>query len=43
MQMVVDDAHAAHDELAARGVEVTAVESMPWGDFVYFQDPDGNA
>ena len=41
--MVVADAQAAHDELAARGVEVTDVDSMPWGEFVFFRDPDGNA
>jgi catechol 2,3-dioxygenase-like lactoylglutathione lyase family enzyme len=43
MQMVVADAQAAHDELAARGVEVTDVDEMPWGRFVFFRDPDGNA
>ena len=43
MQMVVADAQAAHDELAARGVEVTDVDHQPWGDFVHFSDPDGNA
>ena len=43
MQMVVADARAAHDELAARGVEVSDVDSMPWGKFVFFRDPDGNA
>jgi len=43
MQMVVADAQAAHDELAARGVAVSDVQSLPWGDFVFFSDPDGNA
>ena len=42
MQMVVADARAAHDELAARGVAVSDVDSQPWGEFVYFSDPDGN-
>jgi catechol 2,3-dioxygenase-like lactoylglutathione lyase family enzyme len=42
LQLVVPDADAAHDELAGRGVEVTPVETMPWGRFVYFADPDGN-
>ena len=42
IQMVVDDAEAARVELAGRGVEVSDVEKMPWGDFVYFSDPDGN-
>ena len=43
MQMVVADAQAAHDELAARGVKVSDVDVQPWGEFVYFSDPDGNA
>jgi predicted enzyme related to lactoylglutathione lyase len=42
VQMVVSDAHAARKELVERGVEVTEVEQLPWGDFVYFSDPDGN-
>jgi catechol 2,3-dioxygenase-like lactoylglutathione lyase family enzyme len=42
LQMVVADAQAARDELAARGVEVSDVEVQPWGSFVYFSDPDGN-
>jgi catechol 2,3-dioxygenase-like lactoylglutathione lyase family enzyme len=43
LQLVVDDVRAAHDELAARGVEVSEVQSFPWGDFVFFEDPDGNS
>jgi catechol 2,3-dioxygenase-like lactoylglutathione lyase family enzyme len=42
LQMVVKDIHAAHDELRGRGVDVSEVEVMPWGSFVYFSDPDGN-
>jgi catechol 2,3-dioxygenase-like lactoylglutathione lyase family enzyme len=42
LQMVVADAQAARDELAARGVEVSDVEVQPWGSFVYFSDPDGH-
>jgi catechol 2,3-dioxygenase-like lactoylglutathione lyase family enzyme len=42
MQMVVADIHAAHDELAGRGVEVSDVQEFPWGAFVFFSDPDGN-
>jgi catechol 2,3-dioxygenase-like lactoylglutathione lyase family enzyme len=42
MQMVVSDIHAAHDELAGRGVEVSDVQEFPWGVFVFFSDPDGN-
>jgi predicted enzyme related to lactoylglutathione lyase len=40
--LVVEDANAVHDELVERGVEVSDVEDMPWGRFVYFSDPDGN-
>ena len=43
LMLVVDDADAAHDELAARGVSVSDVDEQPWGRFVYFTDPDGNS
>jgi len=43
LQVVVPDVEAAHGELTASGVAVGPVEDMPWGSFVYFQDPDGNA
>lgn len=43
MQLVVDDAHQARAELAERGVEVSEVQDFPWGSFVFFSDPDGNA
>lgn len=43
LQLVVADADAAHAELKARGVEVSDVDPQPWGRFVYFKDPDGNA
>ncbi len=42
VQMVVSDIQAAHDELTARGVEVSEVQEFPWGQFVFFSDPDGN-
>ena len=42
MQMVVPDIHAAHAELAERGVEMSDVQDFPWGSFVFFADPDGN-
>ncbi|MGH2983738.1 MAG: glyoxalase superfamily protein [Solirubrobacterales bacterium] len=41
-QMVVEDAEAAREELSGRGVEVSDVEELPWGKFVFFSDPDGN-
>lgn len=40
--MVVADVSAAREALKARGVEVSDVEVMDWGSFVYFSDPDGN-
>jgi predicted enzyme related to lactoylglutathione lyase len=43
LQIVVDDADAAHADLKARGVEVSEVQDLPWGRFVFFSDPDGNA
>jgi predicted enzyme related to lactoylglutathione lyase len=42
LQMVVEDADAAHAELSAHGVEVGDIQDLPWGRFVYFSDPDGN-
>jgi predicted enzyme related to lactoylglutathione lyase len=43
LQMVVDDIEAARGELAGRGVDVSEVQDFPWGRFVFFSDPDGNA
>ncbi|HEY7178683.1 MAG TPA: glyoxalase superfamily protein [Gaiella sp.] len=43
MQIVVADADAARAELVERGVEASEVQDFPWGRFVFFQDPDGNA
>ena len=43
LQLVVEDIEAAHAELAERGVEVGEIDRKPWGSFVYFSDPDGNA
>src|SRR3954454_13203813 len=42
MQMVVSDAAQARAELIERGVEVSELQELPWGKFVYFSDPDGN-
>jgi catechol 2,3-dioxygenase-like lactoylglutathione lyase family enzyme len=42
LQLVVDDADAAHADLAGRGVEVSGVQEFPWGRFVFFADPDVN-
>jgi len=43
LQLVVEDAAAARAELLDRGVEVGELEEFPWGRFVFFGDPDGNA
>ncbi len=43
LQVVVEDIETAHAELSAAGVEVSAIEDLPWGSFVHFRDPDGNA
>jgi predicted enzyme related to lactoylglutathione lyase len=43
LQLVVDDADAAREELLRRGLDVGEVQEFPWGRFVYFSDPDGNA
>jgi catechol 2,3-dioxygenase-like lactoylglutathione lyase family enzyme len=42
LQLVVDDIHAAREELLGRGVVVSDVTSAPGGAFVFFADPDGN-
>jgi catechol 2,3-dioxygenase-like lactoylglutathione lyase family enzyme len=43
MQLVVSDIEAAHEQLSAAGVAVDDVQDLPWGSFVFFKDPDGNA
>lgn len=42
LQLVVDDADKARADLTGRGVEVTEVQELPGGRFVFFSDPDGN-
>jgi catechol 2,3-dioxygenase-like lactoylglutathione lyase family enzyme len=41
-QFTVADADAAHGFLRDRGVEVSDVQTFPWGRFCFFTDPDGN-
>ena len=43
MQLVVEDIEQARAELTGRGMEVGDVHDFPWGRFVFFSDPDGNA
>ena len=42
LQIVVSDVEAAHAELKGRGVDVSEIQQLPWGRFVFFADPDGN-
>jgi predicted enzyme related to lactoylglutathione lyase len=43
MQLVVTDIDVARAELTGRGVDVGEVQTFPWGRFIFFADPDGNA
>ncbi|MBV9004549.1 MAG: VOC family protein [Solirubrobacterales bacterium] len=43
LQLVVADIEAAHRQLSEGGVAVSDIDDLPWGRFVYFTDPDGNA
>jgi predicted enzyme related to lactoylglutathione lyase len=42
LQVVVDDADAAREQLIQGGVDASEVQDFPWGRFVFFKDPDGN-
>jgi predicted enzyme related to lactoylglutathione lyase len=42
LQMVVPDIEAAHGDLVKRGAEVSEIQELAWGRFVFFADPDGN-
>ena len=42
MQVVVADIEQAHAHLASHGVNVSEIQDLAWGRFVYFADPDGN-
>src|SRR5262245_10421589 len=41
LQIVVPDIEAAYAELTDKGVAVSPIADMPWGSFVFFDDPDG--
>jgi catechol 2,3-dioxygenase-like lactoylglutathione lyase family enzyme len=43
LQLVVDDIEGARARLVGGGVEVAEIQDFPWGRFVFFKDPDGNA
>ena len=42
LQVVVEDIEAARADLVRGAVEVSPVQDLAWGRFVYFADPDGN-
>ena len=42
LQMTVADIEAVHAELVGRAVEVSDIQDLDWGRFVFFTDPDGN-
>jgi catechol 2,3-dioxygenase-like lactoylglutathione lyase family enzyme len=42
LQMGVADVEAAHAELVKRRAEVSDIQDLDWGRFVFFADPDGN-
>lgn len=43
LQLVVEDIEQAHADLSSNGVDVSEIETHPWGSFVSFRDPDGNS
>ena len=43
LQVVVASADEALADLTSRGVAAQGVDDQPWGRFVTFADPDGNA
>jgi predicted enzyme related to lactoylglutathione lyase len=43
LQLVVADIEAAQQQLRERGVETGEIQDFPWGRFIFFNDPDGNA
>jgi len=42
LQLVVEDADAAYEDLKGRGCGAGEVQDFPWGKFTGFEDPDGN-
>jgi len=42
IQVVIDDADAALEQLRKKGVDAEGVDEQAWGRFVTFRDPDGN-
>lgn len=42
LQLTVADINSARAELVRRGMDVSEVQQLPGGSFVFFLDPDGN-
>ena len=42
LQMTVADIETVHAGLVGRGAEVSDIQDLDWGRFVFFTDPDGN-
>lgn len=42
LQVVIADADVAEEQLSRAGVEHGEIQSLPWGRFIQFADPDGN-
>jgi catechol 2,3-dioxygenase-like lactoylglutathione lyase family enzyme len=43
LQLVTDDVERERAGFLGRGLDPGAVQDLPWGRFLYFTDPDGNA
>jgi catechol 2,3-dioxygenase-like lactoylglutathione lyase family enzyme len=43
LQLVTGDIEAERAGFLARGLDPGEVQDLPWGRFLYFTDPDGNA
>ena len=43
LQLVTDDVERERAGFLERGLDPGEVHDLPWGRFVYFTDPDGNA
>jgi len=43
LQLVTADVEAERAGFLERGLDPGEVQDLPWGRFVYFTDPDGNA
>jgi catechol 2,3-dioxygenase-like lactoylglutathione lyase family enzyme len=37
-----NDIDRDHQDLSAKGLELTKIDQQPWGRFAMFKDPDGN-